>query len=141
MRDCDSVQDKLSAYLDGELPPAVRDQVSAHLASCDACRREWQRLASLWDALAHLPEPAPVDLTEAVLARLPRRRASLWQGGLALAAAVLLGIFLGGKLGSDLHQALPVAEPASQMAHLEAFDDFPEGSLGTMLVTYEPGNG
>ena len=40
MSGCDELRDNLAAYQDGELETAEREQVQAHLASCEACRLE-----------------------------------------------------------------------------------------------------
>jgi anti-sigma factor RsiW len=44
MHECDP--QRLSAWLDDELNAAQRQQVEAHLASCDACRRLLQQLTA-----------------------------------------------------------------------------------------------
>jgi anti-sigma factor RsiW len=36
---CSEVLDRLSDYLDGDLPPGPRDQVEQHLRGCDGCAR------------------------------------------------------------------------------------------------------
>jgi len=47
-------------YATGELPPPRRSQLEAHLAGCEACRREAETLARGLAALATLErEPAP----------------------------------------------------------------------------------
>jgi Putative zinc-finger len=48
----------LSAYLDGELSPAERDQVDTHLASCPACRADLDEERDVRAAVRGLP---PVD--------------------------------------------------------------------------------
>jgi len=40
MTECDAIRAWLSAYLDGEITSRRREAVEAHLAGCDACRRE-----------------------------------------------------------------------------------------------------
>ncbi len=49
------VDTDLSAYLDGELPPAERARVEAHLASCDRCARRLADLRSTAALIAGLP--------------------------------------------------------------------------------------
>lgn len=136
MRECSKVQENLSAYLDDELPPEQREAIQAHLAVCPACRQELARLTRLWEALAALPsEPPPEGLVEQVLARLAGRKAPR-RRSLALAASVLLGVFLGGTMGVNLYEALQPPAAETQVLALEDFKDFPPGSLGTFLATY-----
>jgi len=92
---------QLSAYHDGELPPAERDALTAHLAECDACRGEMaglQALSRLVSGAGRAPLPQGllerahqrVDAAgEVVVVRLAERL-------MAVAAAVLLacGIYL-----------------------------------------------
>lgn len=53
---CKHVQEALSEYLEGGLPPPERDTVAEHLAGCDACGREERDMAVL---LSVLHERAP----------------------------------------------------------------------------------
>lgn len=136
MLDCSMVQEYLSAYVDDELPVEQREAIQEHLAVCPACRQELGRLTRLWEALEDLPAASPPpELIDQVLARLPRRKAYGWRS-LALAASLLVGIMLGGTLGVNLHEALrqPASEP--QVVALEAFEDFPPASLGSLVATY-----
>ena len=43
---CREVQERLVAYLDGEVAPSERELIQAHLAGCDACRRELAALSA-----------------------------------------------------------------------------------------------
>lgn len=64
--------ERLNLYLDNELDDAARAVAEAHLAGCATCQAELRALETFFAALATLPpEPMPVDLTEAILARLP----------------------------------------------------------------------
>lgn len=138
---CHDIRPQLSAWLDGELTAEARAAVAAHVDRCAGCRRELGRLAALDAALASLTAPALPRLTEKVLARLPRRRRPWWQS-LSLAASLVLGLVLGGSMARDFYPLAP--EPAgAEIAALEAFQDFPQGSLGTILASYQPeeGNG
>lgn len=76
---CESYQESLSGLLDGELTPARRAVVEAHLAQCAACTREYEILSRLAsgarDALADA-EPPEEDLdgfVTGVYNRLERR--------------------------------------------------------------------
>jgi anti-sigma factor RsiW len=66
MKDCQNIRRQLSAYVDGELTPAQRTEVDAHLASCPDCQQEVAELKMLAAGLAALPQlrPAPRFLAE-----------------------------------------------------------------------------
>jgi anti-sigma factor RsiW len=136
--DCRGVAELLSAYLDGQLAGEVRRQVAAHLKTCSACQEELAWLARLDAALGALESPVPPGLAERVLARLPhKRRRSRWQS-VALAASLVLGIILGGNLARDFYPYAPGGGNGADEMALEAFQDFPRGSWGDLLVTYQP---
>ena len=138
---CLEVQEHLSTWLDGELAPEVLAQVERHLEDCAGCRRELARLEALEQALAGLSAPVPEGLPEKVLARLPRPRWRWWQN-LALAASLALGIYLGGTLARNFYSPLQPANGFSQeVANLEAFQDFPQGSMGMILSSYQEDEG
>ncbi len=138
---CEEVREQLSAWLDGELAEAERARVAAHLDSCAACRRELAQLTALNAALAELAAPVPSGLAERVLARVQPSRRYWWQN-LALAASLVMGIVLGGALARDFYP-LAANGTGADIAALEDFYDFPQGSLGAIFVSYqsEEGNG
>jgi anti-sigma factor RsiW len=55
---CQSVTRLLSAFQDGELDPALRQEVEGHLQACRACRAEWDELQELARRLRLSPPPA-----------------------------------------------------------------------------------
>lgn len=138
---CPEVQDHLSAWLDGELPPEASARVDRHLEACDACRRELAKLEALEQALAALPAPAPAPgLAARVLSRRRRPARRGWQS-VALAACLVVGMALGGALARDFY---PVAQEngfGAEVASLEAFHDFPQGSMGMILASYQEDEG
>jgi hypothetical protein len=99
--------DRLMAYLDGELDAAARDEVEAALAADPALgsRLETQRklrarLAAHYDPIAEedvparlraMLEPRVVDLA----AERARRARPIWQSAAAIAATLVLGIAIG----------------------------------------------
>lgn len=50
-RACEAFEHELSAYLDGELPPAERGRVEAHLAQCPRCAAELRELRRVGETL------------------------------------------------------------------------------------------
>jgi predicted anti-sigma-YlaC factor YlaD len=141
--ECQAIQAQLSAWLDDELSEAAGVMLTAHLASCEACRREWRRLKALDAALGNLAAPAPMGLAEKVAAKIRRpRRRSGWQA-VALAACLVLGIALGGTMARTFYGGATPDEAGAEVASLEVFHDFPQGSLGAVMASYHPeeGNG
>lgn len=90
---CNEARPLLSAFLDGELTPAQRLAVEAHLAhcpACAACRREIDRAGRLVRELA-VPPLSP-DLTARIMAQVAQ---PAYGGGvLSLFGAFLLLLFL-----------------------------------------------
>jgi predicted anti-sigma-YlaC factor YlaD len=134
---CHHVREHLSAWLDGEAAPEVHAAVAAHLETCDSCRQELAQLAALDQALGSLTAPVPPMLGERVLARLPQQRRRPWWQSMALAASLLLGIVLGGTMARDFYPYKAANGNGQEIMALEDFHDFPQGSLGTILASYQ----
>jgi len=101
------VQNKIRAWLDGELPDAEAATVRQHCEICPQCRRTWQEMAAVWDTLAlaaapRLPRPIWPELEAKLVRREPAwHRVALATGGVATAAAgLLLGLWLGTQNGN-----------------------------------------
>ena len=54
-----TTRQKLSAYLEGDLPAGERAAVDAHLAGCEGCRTELQQLRATLGRLGGLRAKAP----------------------------------------------------------------------------------
>lgn len=110
-RGCLSLDEDLSAWIDGELDAPRRAAVEAHLASCRACTARVEELRAVDLALLALPAPAVgAELRERLARRLaadrvargpvrlepPRRARRRFAPALALpvAAAAALALFL-----------------------------------------------
>ena len=113
--------------------------MAAHLEGCEECRRELARLKLLDAALDDLEVAVPAGLAERVLDRLHPRRRRYWWQSLALAASLLLGIVLGGSLARDFYpyQDQAAVSGNSEVLALEEFNDFPQGSMGAVMVSYQ----
>jgi anti-sigma factor RsiW len=102
---CSEIRPLLSARLDGELDAARAEPVSAHLASCPACRAYLADLAELSDRLrAGRQVELPAGLGERIVAAaharrfaapLRRPRLQLWFVRAAAVAAGFAGYWLG----------------------------------------------
>ena len=52
-------RERLSAYLDEELPAGERAEVSAHLVGCSECASRLSEMAALGERARELPQEAP----------------------------------------------------------------------------------
>src|SRR3989442_12420166 len=101
-------EEELIAYREGLA--SQRSAISQHLAACEECRAELQRIEAVLAALDTLPVPDPgADygrrVWQQIAPRLPEKRARWWRGGVqppgaggpgALNALVFAGVWGGG---------------------------------------------
>ncbi|HEY1203601.1 MAG: zf-HC2 domain-containing protein [Bryobacteraceae bacterium] len=84
---CATVQNSLSAHLDGCLPKEERERVSLHVARCGGCQSRLEELARVRAAVRSLPaEAVPAKVTTAlrVMASKERARVAARQGQFGL---------------------------------------------------------
>ena len=91
--------ERVTGFVDGELPEAVAAEVAAHLETCAACGAQAAEERELRARLIALPAPELPAGLEARVRRLPRllvfpERTLRW--ALPLAAALVLGFWLRG---------------------------------------------
>jgi anti-sigma factor RsiW len=88
----------LVAWLDAEASPEEAARASAHVATCDACRREAEALRRtgrlLEEVAVHTPAPS-IEFAARVAAAVPRGRLHRMVPRIAVAAAVLVGAAAG----------------------------------------------
>jgi len=70
-KNCDELLGSLSAYIDGDLPPELCEELEKHLAGCNDCRAVLNTTKRTID-LVHSPIEKP-DLPEDVRERLFKR--------------------------------------------------------------------
>lgn len=116
---CETMQERITSRLAGELAAAESAELDRHLAECSTCAAEAEALVGLWRALGELPEEAPGEgarrrfdaLLAAETARQEGRpvalgglfdrdrvaplRRTLLRPGLALAAMLIVGLGIG----------------------------------------------
>ncbi len=124
-------RERLSAYLDGELRPAERAGVEAHLAACPECTAFLAELAAVDETAASLPAAAPEgyfdNFPARVRARLQPRRAALpvrrvpvwtWAAAAALLLAVITPLTLrhGRPAAYETRPSAPAALPPAKTA-------------------------
>jgi hypothetical protein len=147
----DQQRERLSAYLDGELPASAREPLERHLAGCAECRRELDALREVRALLRALPLPAltrsftipaggavPEPIVPRRAARSGRAggliaRAAQWTGGIAAAAGLVLvlGSALSGFSGFHAGGAstMSAAGPARPSSTMHA----PSGTRGPQI--------
>ena len=97
MRDCRNVE-MLYLYLEGELDPAERRGLEAHLEACPACREALAERRLLHEAFTSLPPlEVPPDFALSVMDRLPEpaEAKARWLAPLAAGTASLVVGLLG----------------------------------------------
>ena len=146
---CRSVQNKLSAYQDGELEPLEQEDLGRHLQICRPCREEYEKLERVWQTLGGLEEISLGPWFYPQLVRKlkgPRKRGLLstlqhvfrFIGAPAIASIILvIGLVAGSYLGSNLarrdlfpSQSIPVSDSQSAFfASISVFDPAPPGTF------------
>lgn len=64
---CKKVEDLLSAYIENDLPAAVRTEVSLHLEQCENCTRLKEKMEELIYSFSDLEEEVPFFLKNRLL--------------------------------------------------------------------------
>jgi anti-sigma factor RsiW len=139
---CQKVAEKLSVFLDGELPDVQRVLVSQHLDACEPCAAEYRSLAAAWERLGELPRTEPrAHLWPRIEARLAQQTVGQrwrwlgWSSSPALATvALVVGLLLGFQAGalvvnSGASPTRAGGETDVDPLHLQYFGDVFPGSL------------
>ena len=99
---CERARAQVSLRLDGELSPFEDAELAQHLARCSACRAFEADVG----AVTRIFRSAPLEQLDFPIALPRRRRPSLRQAQIAVAAAVVAAIGFGSMLG---HGVSPVS--------------------------------
>ena len=115
--------ERLSAYLDGELPPQEMSAVAAHVAACPECAARLAEFAAVDEAAAALAATAPSGYFEALPGRMrtrlePRRSARrlpawTWAAAAALLLAVVTPLTLSKRSSLQMEPAPAREQPAA----------------------------
>src|SRR4030042_6005166 len=150
---CRNVQEKLSAYQDGELQSQEQEQIAGHLRTCQACREQYAELDRVWQTLGGLGEihPDPLFYRQR-LRRINEPREQVWLPALRhvfqvfrspviASVIVFVGLVAGSYLGRVLarHDLFPSPDtPArySQEAFLISMNVFDPAPPGTFAEGY-----
>lgn len=120
--DCEKTTERLTPYLDGELPPPEAEKVADHLSVCRNCAVETELirgLNSVLDAVPSMPTPrafAKETVKKAISQIEGQYSFSDWWRSVTFAwkaaacSVALAGIILGGMLAKQpFGQAAPIA--------------------------------
>jgi len=81
--ECQQIQERLSAYLEGSLPPAEKALIEQHLKPCQRCQEALADLRKTIEVVQGLPEvEPPAWLTQRVMARVRSEaapRKTIWE--------------------------------------------------------------
>jgi anti-sigma factor RsiW len=155
---CVSIQERLSAFFDGELPAEELKEIEAHLKTCTACQGALEGLRRVGEALDRqlvpgMPEGLLGRIMEKAHAGSPSPSGSLawvhlrwWTQlsvgmRLAAAAVLLLGSLAGGGMAltltrdADSSYEAP-AEPTNDRISLQEVDSFLVTTPGVFVQTY-----
>ncbi len=119
--ECQAIQKRISAYLDGELDAGLRDTIQAHLNECAGCRQAAAQLSQVYALLEEdVAQPANPFLWTRVQARLSSppsvrrsRRLQRLLTPVTVALALFVGIALGLSIGEHALSPLATASDAS----------------------------
>ena len=68
---CQEVKEKLSCYIENDLPEGEKAAIQQHLSGCPSCREELDSLSKTINAVKQLPEiEAPAGFSTRVMARV-----------------------------------------------------------------------
>jgi predicted anti-sigma-YlaC factor YlaD len=137
---CHKIQKQLSRIFDRGVTPDRRLQ--EHLDLCPQCTKFWEDINTLDAAFSDLKSiAAPGDLTAQVLSAIRRKKdrrlfilRPAWAGGLAIALALLLGVWAGNRW------ELPQAVETEQLAVSDVFSGNFPGSLWSFETTENNSN-
>ena len=146
---CHTIEEKLSAYQDGELSVSAKEQVERHLAGCQSCRKQQVKLQQTWQSLGDSQEiPTPAGFYGRITQKIhhsPRQGLigvlhwGNWEFK-ALPSAVItsitlaIGILFGTYVGNSLAKFQPFHRPIvfseeSLLSSLKMFEPVPPGTL------------
>jgi hypothetical protein len=112
------VEESLSAYMDGELPPTDRARVEKHLQECESCTEHLQELRQtvrLVRELPLIPAPRSFAVRPVVTRAEPARTAPSWGYGVLKGATAIAALLLMLLVGGDLALHL-VGAPFTSLA-------------------------
>ena len=153
---CESVSEKLSAYLDGELSTSDELSIRGHLDSCESCRLDLEQFIAIgglirrteaadehvpaWEAFEH-----QVDGANLVRLRRPLSRSTWVYGALATAASfglLWLAVSNMRNSGRDEHEQAGAGHVHDSLAvdfgeFFQSAQSNPKSAIGRLVAKYQ----
>lgn len=130
MNNCEEIRQRLSAFIDNELPPLERSLIERHLHHCPVCAQEIKSLRQINDLLDSIPDerPAPIFTSTAVHRAATWKRCSPIREYFYRYAVAFMSLVFNYEYNAFLKRRHPV------YGYLSNFDDFPPGSLSGVYI-------
>jgi anti-sigma factor RsiW len=139
---CDYCKNKLSAFIDNELPSEERFLMEDHLKACPSCAQEAETLRQLGVVFGSIPEetPSPAFVQTTVNKAAVIRRHSFWSKlflnpAISFVKSAVAFVFAPNGYGTVGRKDL------SSHGYLRTFDDSPPGSFADVYLTVIQGGG
>ena len=135
MKECKGIREKLSAFIDNELPPQESSLIENHLRECPECLKEVSSLRQVVDFLDRIPdESSSRSFIPATVHRASSwKRCSYVKGHILMPALTVLRSVLS-VVPRQLESKIDKRRVPLN-AYLSSFDDFPPGSLSSVYVS------
>jgi anti-sigma factor RsiW len=135
MRDCKQIRERLSAFIDNELPPQESRLIEKHLHGCPECAKEASSLRQVIDLLDGIPDESPSPS----FSRATLHRASSWKRCAYVKEHILMPtlavLHTAFSLAFYLREAVADRRRTPFNGYLHSFDDFPPGSLSSVYIS------
>ena len=132
------VDDKLQAWLDGELSENEGEKIRSHVDSCAQCSRALRETEATLEALRKYEDAVPLrpmwPAVRAGMAAAARPRFGL-SFGFVTSAAAAAGLIIGIMLGTPGRSSAPTGENGSEYSVESALEDGAVMTLDEMYVS------
>jgi len=129
MSHCKEIHEKLSAFIDNELPSEERSLIVEHLHQCSSCAQEETSLRKIVDLLDAMPDESPASAFASIAVRL----AALWKFKELVWKPVV------GFIERLLYPGYGTGRRCPVSRYLCNFDDFPPESLSSIYISFIQG--
>ena len=134
MKECEEIRERLSAFIDNELPPRESRLIENHIHECPECAQEESSLRRVIDLLDEIPAESPSrSFTPATI-----HRASSWKRCAYVKEHILMpSLTILRSVLSGVPWPLEAADRRRTPfnGYLRSFDDFPPESLSSVYIS------